>query len=243
MFDRSDRLTLYINAFSAVFGIIFALFSGFYLIGFIFTACALLLIYDLYRQNKTEFTVMHLDKILTIKDSSGKKATETQKYTVTANKNGLPEFWFKNISSDGTINSFNINGSSPAERKQEDGKIHVAMKFDAPIKKGNTFDTTLTFDHQNAFTKTQDTLVHTIDNQTKLLRIIIELPRERPATFASLIRRYKGEEKHFFSPIITEHGKIMADIQNPPVGAEYRLHWEWPQSRLMDKIDDLIFHK
>ena len=243
MFDRSDRLTLYINAFLAAFGIIFALFSGFFLIGFIFTVCALLLIYDLYRQNKTAFTVTHLDKILTIQDSSGKKATETQKYTVTANKAGLAEFWFKNISSDGIINYIYINGASPAERKQEDGKIHVAMKFDAPLKAGNAFDATVTFSHQNAFTKTQETLVHTIENETKLLRMIIELPRKRPAAFASLERRYKGEVKQISPPIITEHGKIMADIQNPPVGAEYYLHWDWPKTKLIDKLDDHIFYK
>lgn len=208
MFDRSDRLTLYINAFLAAFGVIFALFSGFFLIGFIFTACALLLIYDLYRQNKTAFTVTHLDKILTIQDIGGKKATETRRYTVTANKTGLPEFWFTNISSDGNINYIHINGASPAERKQEDGKIHVAMKFDAPIKAGNAFDATLTLGHQNAFTKTQETLVHTIENETKLLRMIIELPRKRPAAFASLVRRYKGEVKQISPLLLPNMGKL-----------------------------------
>jgi hypothetical protein len=243
MFDRSDRLTLYINVLLAAFGIIFALYSGFFLIGFIFTACALLLMYDLYRQNKTAFTIAHLDKILTIQDSSGNKATETQKATVTANKTGLSDFWFNNISSSGTISSININGASPAERKTEDGKIHAAMKFDAPIKAGNAFDATLSLGHQNAFTKTQETFVHTIDNETKLLRMIIELPAGRPAAFASLSRRYKDEETQALPPIITEHGKIVADIKNPPIGAEYCLHWDWPKAKLMDKLDDLFFYK
>lgn len=243
MFDRSDRLTLYINVLLAAFGIIFALYSGFFLIGFIFTACALLLMYDLYRQNKTAFTITHLDKILTIQDSSGNKATETQKYTVTANQTGLSNFWFNNISSSGTISSININGASPTERKTEDGKIHAAMKFDTPVKAGTTFDTTLTLGHQNAFTKTQETLAHTIDNETKLLRMIIDLPVGRPAAFTSLSRRYKDEETQILPPIITEHGKIVADITNPPLGAEYCLHWDWPKAKLMDKLDDLFFYK
>lgn len=243
MFDRSDRLTLYINALLAAFGIIFALFSGFFLISFIFTGCALLLIYDLYRQNKTAFTITHLDKILTIQDSSGNKATETQKYSVTANKTGLSEIWFKNIISDGIISYIYINGASPAERKQEDGKTHVAMKFNAPVKAGSTFETTVTLGHQHAFTKTQETLVHTIDNETKLLRMVIELPTGRQSGYASLSRLYKGEETQAPPPIITEHGKIVADIKNPPVGAEYCLRWDWPKAKLIDKIDKLFFYK
>ena len=243
MFDRSDRLTLYINAMLAAFGIIFALFSGFFLISFIFTGCALLLMYDIYRQNKTAFTITHLDKILTIQDSNGNKATETQKYSVTANETGRSEIWFNNIISDGIISYIHINGASPAERKQEDGKTHVAMKFDAPVKASDTFETTITLGHQNAFTKTQETLVHTIDNETKLLRMVVELPAGRRAGFASLSRRYKDEEKQAPPPIITEHGKIVADIKNPPLGAEYCLHWDWPKTKLMDKLDNIFFYK
>lgn len=243
MFDRSDRLTLYINALLAVFGIIFALYSGFFLIGLIFTTCALLLMYDLYRHNKTAFTITHLDKILTIQDNSGKKATETQKYTVTANKTGHSEFWFKNITSDGIISYIQINGASPAEQKQEDGKIHVAMKFDSPVRTGSTFEATVTLGYQNAFTKTQETLIHTIDNETKLLRMVVELPAGRQAGFASLSRRFKGEETQVPPPIITEQGKIVADIKNPPIGSEYCLHWDWPKAKLMDKLDNLFFYK
>ena len=192
---------------------------------------------------KSEFTITHLDKILTFQDSSGNKATETQKYTVTANINGLTNFGLKILNSDGTISYIHINGASPAQRQQENGKTKVAMQFDGQAKVSGTFETTLTLGHQHAFTKDQETLLHTIDNETKLLRMTVQPPAGRRTKFASLSRRYKDEETQEAPPNITEEGKIVANINNPPIGAEYCLRWDWPKAKLMDKIDNLFFYK
>jgi len=34
----------------------------------------------------------------------------------------------------------------------------------------------------------------------------------------------------------TEHGNIVAGITNPPLGAEYCLHWDWSKAKLHVQI-------
>lgn len=240
MFDKSDRLTLYTNILIVAFGFFVVLFTSYFFIGLIFTICALLLLYVPYRQNKTAFTVSHLERILAIQDSSGSKATETQHYAITTNHSGFSAFWCRNISSIGSISYININGRTPAEQNQKDGTIHAAIKFDSNLKPGQPLDLVLTFDHNNAFTESQGVLKHTVDHETKLLRLVVELPKGRPITSAKVFRKFEDIEKELLPPIVTEHEKIEVEIKKPLLGAEYCLQWEWPKQGFVKKLDSLF---
>ena len=240
MFDKSDRLTLYTNVLIAAFGIFVVLFTDYLFSGLIFSLCALLLLYIQYRQSKTAFTISSLERVLTIDDSSGSKATETQNYAIITNHSGHSAFWCKNIRSDGFVSYININGMAPAEQIQEDGSIQAAMTFESRLKTGQPFDLLLTFNHRNAFTGSQGVLAHTVDQETNRLHLVVELPKGRPVTSAKVFRKYEGVEKELLPPIVSEHGRIEAEIKNPLLGAEYYLQWDWPKEGFVRKLDRLF---
>ncbi len=240
MFDKPNQLIFYINILLGTLGILTILLSDYIVIGLFLSISALLLIRDQYHQNKPAFTISHLEKILTIYDTNGKQATQTQKQTITTNHAANSELWFKNIHSAGTISNLKINGHPPVEQRDENGVTHISMKLSPELKAAETFDITLSYDCKNAFTKTQETLSHVVDIDTKLLRFVVELPEGRPIASARIFCRHGDEDEILASPVITGQKKIEADIKNPILGAEYRLQWDWPEADILKKLSQFF---
>ena len=189
------------------------------------------------------FTISNLERTITIQDNSGSKAVETQKHAVVTNQSGLSEFWCKNINSNGFVSQITINGTTPAEQLQEDKNTHAAIKFDGNLKSGQTFDIELSFNHKDAFKNTQCILAHTVDNETNLLRLVVNLPGGRPVTSASVSCKVDDIETPQLPPVITDNRNVVAEIRNPLIGATYYLQWDCPRQNLVDKLDRIFATK
>lgn len=236
MFDKPNQLIFYINVTLIIFGVLVALLTDYFVIGLIFAFSASLLVYDQYRQNKSAFTISDLRKILTIHDTSGNKATLTQTQMTTACHVDNSEYWFRNIRVMGSISNFKVNDSDPAEQIKENGSYRVCMKLSPELKLVNGSDLTLSYEYENAFTQTEGILSHVVDNDTRQLHLIVELPAGRAISSARFFCKYDDVEEALLPPIVTGQTKIEADIKNPKLGAEYCLQWNWSDTGFIKKI-------
>lgn len=239
MFDKPNQLVFYINAAIFVFGVLVALLTNFVVHGLIFTISAALLIFEQIRQNKHAFSIADLRKILTVHDTCGKKATLTQTQMTTACHAGNSEYWFKNIRSIGSISNFRINNTDPAELRKENDSYEVCMKFPPELKVINGSDLTLTYQCDGAFTQNEGILSHVVDDDTKRLRLIVELPAGRAISTARFFSIHDGKEEALLPPVITGQ-TIEADIRNPKQGVEYCLQWNWEEEGLIKKVSCLF---
>jgi len=236
MFDKPNQLVFYANVLAIVFGTILILFSDFFLTGLIFIICGGLLIFEQIRQNKAAFTISDLKKILTIHDTGGSKATQTEKQVTAACHVDNKVYWFRNIPVIGSISNFRIEGATLDDQKKEDGSYHLCVKIPAGLKATNGFDLTLSCDYQNAFTKTEGVLSHVVNDDTRQLHLIVELPKGRPVTSAKVFCKHNGVEEALLPPVVTGQTKIESEISNPILGAEYCLQWSWPEESVVKKI-------
>lgn len=239
MFDKPNQLVFYINAAIFVFGVLVALLTKFIVIALIVAVCAALLIYEQIRQNKHAFSIADLRKILTVHDTCGKKATLTQTQMTTACHVDNSEYWFKNIRSIGSISNFRINNTDPAELRKENDSYQVCMKFPPELKVINGSDLTLTYQCEGAFTQNEGILSHVVDDDTKRLRLIVELPEGRAISTARFFSIHDGKEEALLPPVITGQ-TIEADIKNPKQGVEYCLQWNWEEEGLIKKVSCLF---
>ncbi|MEK7772283.1 MAG: hypothetical protein AAB703_05450 [Pseudomonadota bacterium] len=240
MFDKPNQLIFYVNVILAVFGVLVALLTGYVVLGLIFAASGLLLVYEQIRQNKSAFTIADLRKTLTIHDTGGSKATLTQTQMTTACHAGNSEYWFRNIRALGSTGNFKVNGDDPAEQKIENGNYQVCMKFPPGLKAIEGSDLTLSYEYNDAFTQTEGILSHVIDDDTRQLHLIVELPQGRSISSARFFCKQNGVEEALLPPVVTGQTKIEADIRNPKLGAEYCLQWHWPEEGIIKKISRLF---
>ena len=240
MFDKPNQLVFYINAAILVFGVLVALLTNFIVIGLIIAICAALLIFDQIRQNKSAFSIADIRKILTIHDTGGNKATLTQTQMTTACHIDNTEYWFGNIRAVGSISNFKVNDSEPAEQKKENESYQICMKLPPELKIINGSDLTLSYEYEDAFTQTEGVLSHVIDNDTRRLHLIVELPEGRGISSARFFCKQNGKEEALLPPVVTGQTKIEADIKNPQLGAEYCLQWNWSEEGLIKKLSHLF---
>ena len=193
MFDKPNQLVFYINAAILVFGVLVALLTNFIVIGLIIAICAALLIFDQIRQNKSAFSIADIRKILTIHDTGGNKATLTQTQMTTACHIDNTEYWFGNIRAVGSISNFKVNDSEPAEQKKENESYQICMKLPPELKIINGSDLTLSYEYEDAFTQTEGVLSHVIDNDTRRLHLIVELPEGRGISSARFFCKQNGK--------------------------------------------------
>lgn len=239
MFDKPNQLIFYINVSIALFGILVAA-CHYVLLGLLLTVCAILLIRDQLQQNKSQFTISQLDKTLSIHDTCGNTAIQTQKQLITSRYSGNTEFWFNNIHSTGTIDHIKINGMPPAEQESEGGNTRACMKFPPELKVTREFDMTLSFEHKNAFINTTESFSHIVDTDTKLLRIIVELPQGRPAASVEVFCHSDNVDKAHLPAAIIEQSRIIVEIPEPELGTEYGIKWDWPREGMIQRIGCLF---
>lgn len=240
MFDKPNQLIFYINVILIVFGILVALLTDYAVIGLIFAISALILVYNQIRQNKFAFTIADLRKILTVHDTAGSKATLTQTQMTTACHVDNSEYWFRNIRAIGSVTNFRVNHGDPAEQIKENGNYHVCMKLPPELKVINGSDLTLSYEYEDAFTQTEGILSHVVDNDTRRLHLTVELPEGRSISSARFFCKHDGKEEALLPPVVTGQTKIEADIENPKLGAEYCLQWNWSEEGFIKKLSRLF---
>ncbi|SFK52063.1 hypothetical protein SAMN05216302_100854 [Nitrosomonas aestuarii] len=238
MFDKHNQLVFYANILIIVFGATVILFSDFTLVGFLIIAGGAVLMYEQFKQNQGTFRISGVEKVLTIKDTCGTRATVKQQQKTTACHVDNNVYWFKNIASSGSIGNFSINGQFPIEQvKDKHSKYQVCMALPTnPTKATKGIDTILSYDYTNAFGRTKGELSHVIDDETDQVKLVVDLPKGRPIASARAYCKYNGTEEALLPPVITGETRIETEIENPKLGAEYCLQWTWPEANIIKKI-------
>lgn len=181
------------------------------------------------QSNQPEFTVLEIQKTLTIHRRNGDSATLERSQTARSNHKGITEFWCRNISSDGSITNILIDAAAPHIQKTEAGDIQVCKRFPQALMKGQKFTTILTYDLSNAFLSASEGLIHVVEAPTKHLRLIVILPNGKPARNMRASLRYGGNpHKNLPVPNASNNGlRIEMAVNRPVLGAEYSLEWDW----------------
>jgi hypothetical protein len=185
------------------------------------------------QSRRPEFTIVSLDKKLVLQDVEGRRATFERKSREVAGFDGLRELWFRNIAADGTIENItvaSIPGSQETQTVKQLGLIHIRVLLNMPLKKGQEIETTLTYDILDSFVKPSEALIHVVNYRTRVLRIVIEFPAERPYRSAVLKEIFGGTTARIISlgmPEDNTRRRLGAEIENPKLGANYELRWEW----------------
>lgn len=224
---NTDRLYALVGLILGVPGAVLLFLSEQVAIGVLVTTICVLLLIIWYWQKKPPFTILSIEKILTIHDEKGSNATLVRHQKTRANHKGLTEFWCRNISADGSISNILINGEKPHESKQEAGDTHACYRFKKPKKAEDIFNVDISYDLTNSFHATTETLIHTVSTETKNLKLIAEFPKQRTAKSARVDLRYGGETNKELPPPLISGNKIEAEIKRPLLGAEYCLEWDW----------------
>lgn len=240
MFNKPNQLIFYINVLIVVFGVLVALLTEFVIVGLIIAICAAILIFDQIRQNKSAFSISEINKILTVHDIGGNKATLTQTQMTTACHMDNSEYWFKNIRAIGSVSNFSINNASPDDQRKDNGNYHVCMRISPELQLINGSNLTLTYEYQDAFTQSEGTLSHVVDDDTQHLHMAVMLPEGRKVSTARFFCKHNGKEEALLPPVVTGKTKIEANIDHPEQGAEYCLQWNWADEGLLKKVSRMF---
>ncbi|UJP05342.1 MAG: hypothetical protein LZF61_11010 [Nitrosomonas sp.] len=240
MFNKPNQLIFYVNVLIVIFGVLVALITPFAVVGLIIAISAALLIFDQIRQNKSAFSIDDLKKTLTVHDSGGNKATLTQIQMTTSCHADNSEYWFRNIRAVGSISNFRINDHSPDEQKKEGDNYQLCMRISPELKLIDGAGLTLTYEYQDAFTQNEGMLSHIVDDDTRQLRMTIQLPEGRTVSTARFFCQYDDREEALLPPTVTGKTIIEAVVENPKIGAEYCLQWRWADDGVLKKLGRLF---
>lgn len=177
--------------------------------------------------DRPSFTILEVEKVLEIRDTKGKNATLLRIHSARCNHSGITEFWCRGISADGTISNIKIDDAPPNEQRTDAGDIQVCKRFHRPLKRGQKFRMTLSYDLTDSFPLSSETLIHSVGSATNKLRMVVTLPEARKAKAARAFLRYGGEiHKELPLPKITNR-RIEIEISRLRLGSEYCLEWDW----------------
>ncbi len=121
--------------------------------------------------NQPIFTVLSIERTLRFEDADGYRATLIDARTVRANYNGLTEFSFEGIMSDGSINDILIEDEPPSYVQNRGGVIQVIKRFPHPLGRSQQFNTKLSYELINAFTGSRESFIHSVGYENKKLRL------------------------------------------------------------------------
>ncbi|GKS69567.1 hypothetical protein W03_15710 [Nitrosomonas sp. PY1] len=236
MFDRSNQIVFYLNSCIVLFGVLVALFTPYVVMGLLFVLSASVLIYDQFEQNKSTHTIDRLNKVLTVHDTGGNKATVRQIQRTRACYVGSTEYWFRIIRAIGSINNIRVNDRDPVAKINTDDGYQVCTRFPAEIKVTDGCDLVLSYQCEGAYTHPEGIFSHVVDSDTRQLSLVVDLPKGRAVSSARLYCKKNGIEATLVTPVVTGQTRIEADIENPEVGTEYCLHWKWERESLIQKL-------
>ena len=180
---------------------------------------------------ETLFTVLQSHLIIEINDPTGDHATYVKIMRIRANHTGPAQYVHRNLSSDGSMQNFRVNGISVTPQMDAGDRL-LYVDFGRPLRRGEEREIKLEIDLFNSFPATTEWITYNIAYPTRKLTIEVKLPSTRPA-FSPEIYCLSGGEKERVStkPQLLDNGcKIIwnsGDHRN--LGSEYRLQWEWPR--------------
>lgn len=181
--------------------------------------------------SKPDFTVMQIEKVLTFRDAFAKRATAERRVLLRADREGVDEFWFRNLSCDGQIESKTIDDEPPDDIKILTAVMQLRKRFPVPLHLGDLQWVHLCCDEIDAF-KPTDALefINAIDDETGALRVTINFHPDRPCisaeAFISLVGR-TVERLPGLPKLSNDKCRAEMEVNKPKLGYEYVVRWTW----------------
>jgi hypothetical protein len=184
--------------------------------------------YANWRNKQPIFTIIDLKKKLIIHADDGSKATLTRIQKARVNHKGIAEWWCRNLSADGTLTNFLIDGKPPDEILKVSGTTQVCRRFAYPKDRGDIWESVLTYDLENSFMRPREENVHYTGFKIATMSIEIDLPRACKS--AELRFTFGGQQPELLNikPTISpDRRNISVKIKRPRLGGQYHLCFEW----------------
>lgn len=184
-----------------------------------------------HQNNVPDFTNLEVTQKLVIDDKDRNSGVITHSVKIRANRDGVQEFCFSGIGSDGAVdvNMLRIDSKTPdLLESRRAGRVTACKRF-SPMRKGDEKTISMTFPVKGAFSEEEESLELGIRTETRSVTMIVEFPAERPAleTWATAGRGSIIEET-INKPQKLEAGKkLVLKVDRPDVGKEYGLFWVW----------------
>lgn len=183
------------------------------------------------RSQPPDVTILEIEKVLTFHDAQAHRATADRKVLFKANREGLAEFWFRNLSCDGHIESKTIDGQPPDDEKTSCGVTQLCRRFSPPLHLGEQRQVNLSCGVLDAFKPTDDlAFINAIDDETGKLRAIIHFHPDRPCLAAEAFIAMVGQPLEPLPglPKLSQDMRLAEiEITNPKLGFEYVIRWKW----------------
>jgi len=185
--------------------------------------------YRYIEQNRPLFTVLDGQKHL--KFQSGppdNDALLTHRVIAKANFTGLTQFWFRNITADGPIQNFMIDGV-PVNASMKGGTYEFCKEFARPLKKGETATIVASYELIKSYPSPREGLTHIANTETKKLKLVVEFHQAKPGRDCKcFLGGGGGIEKELDRPKSTNGNTTLEmDLTDLQTGAYYTLEWIW----------------
>lgn len=223
-----EELLGWIGVFIGLPGVIFLFCDGHAAVAILVLLIVAAFVWFAWRFNKAVFTILEVHKVIRFLSPDGRSARLVRTQKARTN-HPTSEFWFRGMASDGRIENIKIDGTAPDRLVHELGTIHACKQFHHPLKPGTVSTIRLEYDLLDSFPGATESLLHTVSESAKELRLEVEFHPGRTCRSARLFRRYSGGEKLLDGVAQrTEDGSsISATLKRPRVGTEYELEWDW----------------
>lgn len=224
-----NRTEVWIGLLFGLPSFLLLFFTGNQTIAFVVLAAVILLIYGTYLLNRSEFTILEIEKTLVIKNKQGSKATLTRQQRAVCNHKGLTEFWCGGIGATGTVNEIRIDQKKPHAVEESCRLYRICKRFHPPLKRGEKFETLISYVVTDSFSDDVESLHHSTDYVTRKLKMKVQLPAARKCKSAKAYTCLNQHpQKKLPMPIVSDDGRhITLEISRPRKGYEYVVEWEW----------------
>ena len=176
-----------------------------------------------------DYTLIEVDKSLTLNDRFGHSATQVSEMKARANGPGLRHFDFRVWGTDGTVGNFMVNDGAPSRVHTVAGATVVVEEFSVPLKRFEKKDIKVAFDCTDTFPDADEDWTHAVAYHTKKMRLRVRFPPGRPCISARASLRYGGRPHGPLGGLTrTDNGReLRLEVNKPELGAQYTIEWSW----------------
>lgn len=177
-------------------------------------------------------TIIEIEKIFDFKDAFAHRVLMTRRQRMRVN-HPTAEYWFTNISADGSIQEITIDGAPPAEKRSQAGDLMVCKRWNHPLERGQEVTINFCYELIDSFGRNPEGVIHVVAAKAKRVRITVKLHPDRPCLGASSYRRYAGQEyRDLPAPALRDSNRhIELEFEAKKVGTEVEIEWTWDPPR------------
>jgi hypothetical protein len=192
---------------------------------------ALLLAFILLRRRGPyEFEVLHNDVHLDILDHTGKEVRYSKTLRLKATRNGVL-YYTEDLSTDGTIDDFEVSPGIVQSVKQEEGTVLVRTTFGRRLRKGDLVTRFFQCVYRNSFCRDSEYWVQRQVYPSQQVRLTFHFPADRPyKSYRSILKIGTYETPSLVKPVEANIGGrpcLIWELDTPKLNENYKLEWDW----------------